>query len=149
MKAVIQRVSQASVTVGEETVGCIGLGLLVLLGVAKEDEDTDVTFLVEKVVSLRIFSDEKGKMNRSVEEVGGALLVVSQFTLGGYVSKGRRPGFDRAAPPDQARRLYEAVVNQLCARGLPVETGRFGAMMDVSLHNDVPVTFLIDSRWLD
>ena len=146
MKAVIQRVSQASVTVGDETVGCIGLGLLVLLGVAKEDEDSDVTFLVEKVVSLRIFSDEKGKMNRSVEEVGGALLVVSQFTLLGDVSKGRRPGFDRAAPPDQARRLYEAVVDQLCARGLPVETGRFGAMMDVSLHNDGPVTFVIDSR---
>ena len=97
-------------------------------------------------MSLRIFSDEKGKMNRSVEEVGGALLVVSQFTLLGDVSKGRRPGFDRAAPPDQARRFYEAVVDQLRGRGLPVETGRFGAMMDVSLHNDGPVTFVIDSR---
>ncbi len=146
MKAVIQRVSRASVEVEGRTVGQIGPGLLVLLGVAKGDGEPDVRSMVEKLATLRIFGDQQGKMNLSIGDVGGALLVVSQFTLLGDTAKGRRPGFDQAAPPDQARLLYEQVAAGLRSRGLPVETGVFGAHMKVELLNDGPVTFLFDSR---
>lgn len=146
MKAVIQRVSRASVRVEGATVGEIGVGLLVLLGVAKEDGEDDVRYMVEKLSTLRIFGDEAGKMNRSVSDAGGALLVVSQFTLLGDTAKGRRPGFDHAAPPELARALYEQVVNGLKILGLHVATGRFGAHMAVELVNDGPVTFILDSR---
>lgn len=146
MKAVIQRVTGASVEVEGQVVGRIGLGLLVLLGVAKGDEERDIAYLVEKVQTLRIFADDQGKMNRSLIDVGGALLVVSQFTLLGDTAKGRRPGFDLAAPPETARALYEQAVGRLRAAGLPVETGVFGAHMHVELRNDGPVTFLLDSR---
>jgi len=146
MKAVIQRVSRATVRVEGTTVGEIGAGLLVLLGVAKGDGDDDVRYLVEKLATLRIFSDPAGKMNRSIQEAGGALLIVSQFTLLGETAKGRRPGFDQAAPPDLARTLYERVVSELRHRGLPVATGAFGAHMAVELVNDGPVTFIVDGR---
>lgn len=146
MRAVIQRVSRASVEVEGEVVGHIGRGLLILLGVGKDDTEADAQYVADKAATLRIFADEHGKMNEGVGDVGGGLLVVSQFTLLGDTHKGRRPGFDRAAPPDEARRLYERVVTLLKARGLPVETGRFGASMAVELVNDGPVTFLVDSR---
>ena len=146
MKAVIQRVSRASVEVDGQIVGRIGAGLLVLLGVAKGDGEPDVQYMVEKLATLRIFGDQQGKMNLSIGEVGGAILVVSQFTLLGDTDKGRRPGFDQAAPPDQARLLYEQVAAWLKSRGLPVETGVFGAHMKVELLNDGPVTFILDSR---
>lgn len=146
MRAVIQRVSRAAVVVGGETVGRIGRGLLVLLGVAKGDTETEADHLVEKLAALRIFGDAAGKMNLAIGEAGGAFLVVSQFTLLGDTSRGRRPGFDGAAPPDEARALYEAVVARLRARGFPVETGVFGAQMQVELVNDGPVTFLLESR---
>ena len=146
MKAVIQRVTQASVDVDGQVVGQIGPGLLVLLGVAKGDGESDVRYVVDKLVGLRIFGDEHGKMNLSVNQVGGALLVVSQFTLLGDTHKGRRPGFDQAAPPDQAHAFYGTVVDELKARGIPVETGSFGAQMKIHLVNDGPVTFILDSR---
>lgn len=146
MKAVIQRVTRASVEVDGQIVGQIGAGLLVLLGVAKGDGEPDVQYMVEKLATLRIFGDQQGKMNLSIGEVGGAILVVSQFTLLGDTDKGRRPGFDQAAPPDQARLLYEQVAAWLKSRGLPVETGVFGAHMKVELLNDGPVTFILDSR---
>ena len=146
MIAVIQRVLQASVKVGDETVGRIGQGMLVLLGVAKGDGQADVDYLAEKLATFRIFSDEAGKMNRSIADAGGALLVVSQFTLLGDTRQGRRPGFDAAAPPDLAKALYEQVVEALKCKGLPVEAGRFGAHMQVALENDGPVTFILDSR---
>ncbi len=146
MRAVIQRVSRASVEVEGEVVGHIGRGLLILLGVGKDDTEEDAQYVADKTATLRIFADEHGKMNEAVGNVGGGLLVVSQFTLLGDTRKGRRPGFDRAAPPDDARRLYDAVVTLLRARGLPVETGRFGASMAVELVNDGPVTLLVDSR---
>ena len=146
MKAVIQRVTRAAVEVEGRIVGRIGAGLLVLLGVAKGDAERDLLYLVEKLQTLRIFGDEQGKMNRTLAEAGGALLVVSQFTLLGDTTKGRRPGFDLAAPPEQARALYEEVVSRLRAKGLTVETGNFGAHMQVELLNDGPVTFLLDSR---
>ena len=146
MRAVIQRVTHASVVVDGRIEGQIGAGLLVLLGVAKGDEDRDVQYLVEKIATLRIFGDPQGKMNLSIGEAGGALLIVSQFTLVGDTEKGRRPGFDRAAPPDAARALYEQVVAGLRGRGLQVDTGVFGAHMRVSLENDGPVTFILDSR---
>ncbi len=145
MIAVIQRVLQASVKVGDETVGRIGQGMLVLLGVAKGDGQADVDYLAEKLATFRIFSDEAGKMNRSIADAGGALLVVSQFTLLGDTRQGRRPGFDAAAPPDLAKALYEQVVEALTRKGLPVETGRFGAHMRVALENDGPVTFIVES----
>lgn len=145
MRAVIQRVSRAAVEVEGRTVGRIGPGLLVLLGVAKGDGPAEVDYLVDKLAGLRIFSDQDGKMNRSIADAGGALLVVSQFTLLGDTRQGRRPGFDAAAPPELARALYEQIVQALKARGLPVETGRFGAHMQVALENDGPVTFIVES----
>ncbi|MBS0177947.1 MAG: D-tyrosyl-tRNA(Tyr) deacylase [Nitrospira sp.] len=146
MKAVIQRVTRASVEVDGRIVGRIGAGLLVLLGVAKGDEERDLLYLVEKLHTLRIFSDDQGKMNRSLVEVGGEVLLVSQFTLLGDTTKGRRPGFDRVAAPDEARTWYEQAVTRLRAVGVKVETGVFGAHMQVELLNDGPVTFLLDSR---
>ena len=146
MKAVIQRVTRASVEVDGRIVGRIGAGLLVLLGVAKGDEERDLLYLVEKLHTLRIFADDQGKMNRSLVEVGGEVLLVSQFTLLGETTKGRRPGFDRAAAPDEARTWYEQAVTRLRAVGVKVETGVFGAHMQVELLNDGPVTFLLDSR---
>jgi D-tyrosyl-tRNA(Tyr) deacylase len=146
MKAVIQRVTRASVHVEGKTIGQIQSGLLVLLGVAKGDEESDGRYLVEKVRTLRIFSDEQGKMNRSLTDIEGAVLLISQFTLLGRTAKGRRPSFDEAAPPDEAKRLYEQVVSELRAQGTQVETGVFAAHMQVELLNDGPVTFVIDSR---
>lgn len=146
MKAVIQRVTHASVEVEGRVVGTIGQGLLVLLGVAKGDGEPDCRFLVEKLRSLRIFSDEAGKMNRSLSDVGGSVLLVPQFTLLGNTKNGRRPSFDEAALPDEARRLYEQMVAALRAQGTPVETGVFAAHMKVELLNDGPVTFLLESR---
>lgn len=146
MKAVIQRVTRASVEVEGKIVGRIGHGLLVLLGVAKGDEARDLLYVVEKLRTLRIFADEQGKMNRSLSEVGGAILLTSQFTLLGDTTKGRRPGFDHAAPPDEARILYEQAAGRLRSAGVQVETGVFGAHMQVELLNDRPVTFLLDSR---
>jgi len=150
MRAVLQRVTKASVKVDGQVVGEIGAGLVVLLGVAKGDGEADVRYMLEKIPGLRIFSDEQGKMNRSVTELagegGGAVLVVSQFTLLGDTDRGRRPGFEQAAPPDVARTLYEQVVAGLKQGGLAVETGLFGACMTVSLENDGPVTFILDSR---
>ena len=146
MKAVIQRVTHASVEVEGRVVGTIGQGLLVLLGVAKGDGESDCRFLAEKLRVLRIFSDEAGKMNRSLSDVGGSVLLVPQFTLLGNTKNGRRPSFDEAALPDEARRLYEEMVAALRAQGTPVETGVFAAHMKVELLNDGPVTFLLESR---
>jgi D-tyrosyl-tRNA(Tyr) deacylase len=146
MRAVVQRVTRARVVVGEEMVGQIGRGLLVLLGVTHSDTPAQAQWLADKVAGLRLFEDDAGKMNRDVAEVGGALLVVSQFTLYGYAQKGRRPSFVDAAPPDIAIPLYEAFINGLRALGLPTETGRFGAMMQVELVNDGPVTLIVDSK---
>jgi D-tyrosyl-tRNA(Tyr) deacylase len=146
MKAVIQRVTRASVEVDGEMIGSIDAGLLVLLGVAKEDTEADAEYIADKLIGLRVFSDAGGKMNRSIVDIRGALLIVSQFTLLGDTTKGRRPGFDRAAPPTQALTLYERVVGLVRDCGLRVETGRFGAHMRVSLENDGPATFLLDSR---
>jgi D-tyrosyl-tRNA(Tyr) deacylase len=146
MKAVIQRVTKASVHVEGKTVGQIGSGLLVLLGVAKDDGETDSRYLVEKIRTFRIFSDEQGKMNRSLVDVEGSVLLVSQFTLLGRTSNGRRPSFDEAAPPDEAKRLYEHVVAGLQHWGTHVETGVFAADMQVELLNDGPVTFVLDSH---
>lgn len=146
MKAVIQRVTKASVEVDGRVVGTIGKGLLVLLGVAKGDEESDGRFIVEKLKTLRIFSDEAGKMNRSVTDIGGSILLVSQFTLLGNTKNGRRPSFDEAAPPDEARRWYEWVQSELKAQEIPVETGVFAAHMNVELLNEGPVTFCLDSR---
>lgn len=146
MRAVIQRVSSASVSVDGQIVGSIGAGLLVLLGVGKEDTEQDAEALARKIVELRVFQDEVGKMNLSVKETGGSLLVVSQFTLYGDTRKGRRPSFDQAAPPEEARRLYERFVEAARAEGVRVETGEFQAMMSVNLVNEGPVTFLVESR---
>ncbi|HET8721593.1 MAG TPA: D-aminoacyl-tRNA deacylase [Nitrospira sp.] len=146
MKAVIQRVTRASVEVEGRTVGAIGAGLLVLLGVAKGDGEADCRFMAEKLRGLRIFADDAGKMNRSVEDVRGAILLVSQFTLLGNTRSGRRPGFEDAAPPEDAQRLYEHVSATLKAQGIPVQTGVFAAHMKVELVNDGPVTFILDSR---
>lgn len=146
MRVVIQRVSEASVTVDRQTVGAIGQGLMVLLGVAQGDTSQEAKFLAEKTAGLRIFEDDAGKMNRSVEEIGGSLLVVSQFTLLGDCRKGRRPGFTDAAPPELADRLYEEFVAALRSRGVNVATGVFRADMQVALVNDGPVTMLLDSR---
>ena len=146
MKAVIQRVTKASVHVEGKTVGQIESGLMVLLGVAKGDEEADGRYLVEKIRTLRIFSDEQGKMNRSLADIGGSVLLVSQFTLLGRMANGRRPSFDEAATPDEAKRLYEQVVAELRDHITHVETGVFAAHMQVELLNDGPVTFVLDSR---
>lgn len=147
MKAVIQRVTHASVEVDGKIVGQIRAGLLVLLGVAKGDTETDVGYLCEKIPSLRIFNDEAGKMNRSLAEIGGGLLAISQFTLLGDTRKGRRPGFDQAAEPTIARRLFYHFVAELRAgTDLTIETGVFGAHMMVELLNDGPVTFVLDTK---
>jgi D-aminoacyl-tRNA deacylase len=146
MKAVLQRVTSASVEVDEQTVGKIQHGLMVLLGVAKGDDESDVRYTVDKIRTLRIFSDEQGKMNRSLVDVGGAVLLVSQFTLLGSTTDGRRPSFDDAAPPDLAKRLYEQVAADLRVGVTKVETGVFAAHMQVALVNDGPVTFMVDSR---
>jgi len=146
MRAVVQRVSRAKVTVNGWASGEIGLGLLVLLGVGRPDTEADVNYLVEKIAGLRIFEDEDGKMNRSVRDAGGSVLAVSQFTLYGDVRRGKRPSFDDAAPPEQARRLYELFVEHIRAAGLRCETGRFQEMMQVELVNEGPVTILLDSK---
>jgi len=145
MRAVIQRVSRASVTVDGKVVGQIGRGLLVLLGVATSDDESAAEYLAEKTVGLRIFEDAEGKMNLACADIRGAVLVVSQFTLYGDVRKGKRPSFDRAAHPEEAKRLYEHFVLRIRASGLQCETGTFQAMMDVELVNDGPVTILLDS----
>ena len=145
MRAVVQRVSQARVRVAGQVAGEIQNGLVVLLGVAKTDDAAAAEQLADKVWGLRIFSDDQGRMNRSLEETGGAVLAVSQFTLYGDCRKGRRPSFDRAAPAEQARSLYDSFVEALRRRGARVETGIFQAMMDVELVNDGPVTLLLDT----
>jgi D-tyrosyl-tRNA(Tyr) deacylase len=146
MRAVLQRVTRARVLVDAKVVGDIGPGLLVLLGVARSDTPEQARWLADKVVGLRVFVDAEGKMNRDVAEAGGAVLVVSQFTLYGDCRKGRRPSFVDAAPPELAVPLYEAFVNAVKAQGIPTATGRFGAMMQVELVNDGPVTLIVDSK---
>ena len=148
MRAVVQRVSRADVTVDGESTGEIGPGLLVLLGVAEGDADEDVRYTAEKIVNLRIFEDDDGKRNRSLLDVSGQVLAVSQFTLLGDARKGRRPSFIGAAAPEEGERLYELFCDVVRSLGVRVETGRFQAMMDVSLVNSGPVTILIDSRKL-
>jgi D-tyrosyl-tRNA(Tyr) deacylase len=145
MRAVVQRVSRAQVTVDGIVTGKINCGLLVLLGVARGDTQADADYLADKISGLRIFEDAEGKMNLSVTEMDGSVLVVSQFTLYGDVRRGKRPSFDTAAPPEQARKLYEYFVERIRAAGLPCETGRFQEMMEVELVNDGPVTILLDS----
>jgi len=146
MRAVIQRVARGKVSVAGRTVGEIGPGLVVLVGVGRGDGQADVDYLVDKTVNLRIFEDDQGKMNRSLLEVGGAVLAISQFTLYGDARKGRRPSFSDAAPPDEGRALYEQYMDGLRAAGVRVERGEFGAMMAVELVNDGPVTILLDSK---
>ena len=146
MRAVVQRVRQASVAVEEETVGSIGTGFLVLLGVSSGDSEADVKYIADKVAGLRVFTDEAGKFNLSLSDVGGRVLAVSQFTLYVDVRGGRRPSFTEAAGAEEGKRLYDAFVDALKARGFVVETGIFGAHMDVSLINDGPVTILMDSK---
>jgi D-tyrosyl-tRNA(Tyr) deacylase len=145
MRAVIQRVSRAQVSIDGEIVGRIDRGLMVLLGITHSDAPADARWLAEKIVGLRIFNDADGKMNLGLIDIGGAVLVVSQFTLYGDAQKGRRPSFVAAARPEQAIPLYEEFINGIKALGVPVETGRFGAMMDVELINEGPVTLIIDA----
>jgi len=145
MRAVIQRVSRAQVTVEEEIVGKIGRGLMVLLGVTHTDSEADADYLADKIAGLRIFEDELGKMNLDTAAAGGQILVVSQFTLYGDGRRGKRPSFDAAAPPEHARQLYEYFVQRIRDAGLPCQTGRFREMMQVELVNDGPVTILLDS----
>ncbi|MBZ5543356.1 MAG: D-tyrosyl-tRNA(Tyr) deacylase [Acidobacteriia bacterium] len=146
MRAVVQRVSRAEVRIEGRAVGRIGQGLVVLVGIAREDTPEAGQWLAEKIVNLRVFDDAEGRMNRSMLEAGGAVLCVSQFTLYGDCRKGRRPSYDRAASPDAAVTLYESFVASLRALGVEVETGEFRAMMDVELINDGPVTLLLDSE---
>lgn len=148
MRAVVQRVSRASVKVDGETIGAIELGVLVLVGVAENDGEADAEYLAEKVAGLRIFEDAEGKMNRSVIDAGGAVLAVSQFTLFGDVRRGKRPSFDAAARPEKAIPLYERFVSLIRAGGLRCETGKFQAMMQVEFVNEGPVTILLDSKKL-
>lgn len=148
MRACVQRVSRASVVVDDDVVGQIGRGLVVLLGVAADDTSEDVEQLADKIVGLRTFEDDAGKMNLALADVAGAMLVVSQFTLLGDCRKGRRPSFVAAAPPELAEQLYEAFVERVRAAGIEVATGRFRTHMDVTLTNDGPVTLLLDSRRL-
>ncbi len=146
MRAVVQRVTSASVEVGNETTGAIGAGMMVLIGVSTEDGPSDLKYIAEKVMHLRIFDDENGVMNRSVLDVGGAILAVSQFTLYGDARGGRRPSYFRAAKPEKAAEMYEQLIAFWRGQGIPVETGRFRAEMRVSLVNDGPVTILLDSE---
>ena len=146
MKALLQRVTRASVSVGGEIVGRIGRGLVIFVGVANGDTEKDARYLAQKTVSLRTFSDEAGKFNLSALDIKAELLIVSQFTLLADTRKGRRPSFIEAAPPAQAEELFEQFVEQACATGLKVETGRFQQYMQVEIHNDGPVTILLDSR---
>ena len=148
MRAVIQRVLQAKVEVNSQIIGQIDKGLLVYLSVGKGDSEKDAEFMADKLVNLRIFADEAGKMNRSVLDIGGQLLLVSNFTLHGDCRKGRRPGFDVAAEPQFAQQLYEKVIELIAAQGITVEKGAFGEYMQVSSTNDGPVTFLLDSSRL-
>jgi len=148
MRAVIQRVLQAEVKVNNRQVGKIEKGLLVYLSVGKKDTIKDAQFMADKLVNLRIFADEAGKMNRSVLDVGGAILLVSNFTLHGDCRKGRRPGFDAAAEPKSAQQFYEKVIDLIAEQGIAVEKGAFGEYMQVSSTNDGPVTFLLDSSRL-
>lgn len=145
MRAVVQRVTQASVTVQEETIGRIDAGLLVLLGVADDDDPRDADWMAAKIVNLRIFEDEAGKMNRSLRDDRGAMLVVSQFTLYGDCRKGRRPSFVKAAPPEKGEALYQRFVQQVRQLGVIVATGRFRSRMAVALVNDGPVTLIVES----
>ena len=145
MRAVVQRVSQARVDVDGETVGAVEQGLLVLLGVQLPDTVRDADYLASKIITLRIFNDAQGKMNRDVQDVQGGVLVVSQFTLYGDARKGRRPSFVQAAPPEQAERLYEYFIDATARHGVPIAHGVFGACMQVHLVNDGPVTLLLDS----
>jgi len=146
MRAIIQRVKEARVEVEGEVVGRIGEGMLILLGAGKDDTEVDAEYLAEKILTLRIFEDTESKMNLSVTDTGGSVLVVSQFTLYGDCRKGRRPSFDKAAPPELAEELYELFVRELRERGVNVETGKFRAMMDVHLVNSGPVTLMLDSK---
>jgi D-tyrosyl-tRNA(Tyr) deacylase len=146
MRAVVQRVSRAQVSVGKEVVGLIGPGLLVLIGVAKSDGQADADYLVNKILGLRVFEDAEGKMNLPLVDIRGAVLAVSQFTLYGDVRTGRRPSFDQAAPPQLANELYEYFVRKLRDSGIACESGRFQGMMQVELVNDGPVTILLDSK---
>jgi D-tyrosyl-tRNA(Tyr) deacylase len=146
MKAVVQRVKESSVTVDGKIVGKIGPGLLLLLGIAQKDTIQDIDFISDKIINLRIFEDEKCKMNRSILDTGGELLVVSQFTLLGDCSKGRRPSYIDAAEPEKANQFYELFVEKIRGKGIRVETGIFRAMMDVSLVNDGPVTLIVESK---
>jgi len=146
VKALLQRVTEASVSVGSEVVGGIGQGLVVFVGVAKGDTEKDAQYLAQKIVNLRLFADEEGKFNLSALDIKGELLVVSQFTLLADTKKGRRPDFIEAAPPAQAKELFEQFVEQAHATGLKVETGRFQQYMQVEIHNDGPVTILLNSR---
>lgn len=146
MRAVVQRVKSSSVTVGEEVVAEIGEGLLILLGVAASDKIDDAEYLADKIINLRIFEDENRKLNRSLLDIGGKMLVVSQFTLLGDCKKGRRPSFVRAASPDLAMELYKQFVERVRQKGVSVKTGRFQATMEVSLVNDGPVTLIVESK---
>ena len=146
MKAVIQRVITAKVVVDGQMVGEIGRGIVVLLGVEKGDRDAEADWLAEKIINLRIFEDDAGKMNLALPEINGSLLVVSQFTLAGNCAKGRRPSFETAAPPAEANRLYEYFIKKSMTLGVPVETGIFQAMMALALVNDGPVTFILERQ---
>lgn len=148
MRAVVQRVTAGSVTVEKEVVGSISQGLVVLLGVGKEDSEDDVKYLVDKIANLRIFEDSEGKLNLSVVDIRGEVLAVSQFTLFGDCRKGRRPSFSEAAPGPRAQVLYDKFVEELNRYGIPVSTGRFQTMMLVEIHNDGPITILLDSKKL-
>lgn len=146
MRAVVQRVTEASVSVNEEIVGKIGNGLLVLLGVGDEDDEKDLEYLVEKITGLRIFQDENDKMNLSLIDIGGELLVISQFTLFGDARKGKRPSFTKSGSPEIGEKYYEEFINRTKSMGIKTEKGIFGAHMDVSLINNGPVTILLDSK---
>ncbi|MBE7043978.1 MAG: D-tyrosyl-tRNA(Tyr) deacylase [Ruminococcaceae bacterium] len=148
MRAVIQRVKSAEVTVDGATIGKIGQGILVFLGVADEDNEQDMKYLADKIIGLRIFEDENEKMNLSLQDVGGSLLIVSQFTLYGDCRKGRRPSFDGAGKPDHANRLYEEMISYCKQQNVPTEHGQFAADMQVTLQNDGPVTLMLDSKKL-
>lgn len=147
MRAVIQRVSEAKVTIGQETVGRIGRGYMVLLGIEDVDTEQDADYICDKIISLRVFEDDQGKMNLGILDVNGAILLISQFTLYGDARHGRRPSFIKAARPEQAILLYEYAIRRL-SQSVPVETGRFGAEMQVALVNDGPVTILLESKRL-